>query len=133
MNNKPKNAKRMILMIPVAVVVFFLVLRVGSGSFRSAVRIGYVGSEGRSSWSGSYRSLDGKMWKNIHPEGDMLHIRVETQSGTISIQVKDKEGNVIFSENDMGTNNFDVEVQGKVSVLIEADNHRGGFEISSEP
>lgn len=63
----------------------------------------------------------------------MLHIRVETQSGTISIQVKDKEGNVIFSENDMGTNNFDVEVQGKVSILIEADNHRGGFEISSEP
>ncbi len=132
MRNIPKNKLLIAVLISVAVVAFFLIIRAGGGS-----GIGYTSREGRSSWSASYRSLDGKMWKYIHPEGGMLHIRVETKSGTVSVRVEDKEGNVIFEEQDIGaetgTEAFDVEVTGRVEVRIEAAQHSGSFDISSEP
>ncbi len=137
MRNIPKNKLLIAVLISVAVVAFFLIIRAGGGSGYSGVRIGYTSREGSSSWSASYRSLDGKMWKYIHPEGGMLHIRVETKSGTVSVRVEDKEGNVIFEEQDIGaetgTEAFDVEVTGRGEVRIEAAQHSGSFDISSEP
>lgn len=99
------------------------------GPMRSATRIGYVGTEGWSSWSGSYISLDGTMKKNIHPKSDVIHIEVKTDSGTISIEIRDTDGNIIFNESDIGTESFDVNVPGNVSVKIAAKSHRGSFSI----
>ena len=101
----------------------------GTVSTRSAVRIGYVGSETRSNWTGRYASLDGTMRKTIHPQGDQLHIEVETKSGTISMEVRDADGELLFDGDDMETGAFDVPVSGKVTVLIEADHHQGSFRI----
>ena len=98
-------------------------------SVRSAVRIGYVGSERYSSWTGRYSYLDGTMKKSIHPKTDMLHIDVTTDGGTISIEIQDSDGNVIFDEHDIGTESFDLAVSGKVVVRIIADSHKGSFDI----
>ena len=107
----------------------FLTKTLGIGSIRSATRIGYIGSERYSSWTGRYRFLDGTMKKTIHPKTDVLHIEVRTDDGIISIEIQDADGNVIFDEYDIGTASFDVVVSGKVVVKIMADSHKGSFSI----
>ena len=90
----------------------------------------HAGNEGRSSWSGHYVLLDGTMQKSVYADGDTLDVAVETQSGTISIAITDTAGNVIFDEQDIGTESFAVEASGKVVVRITADHHKGSFQIS---
>lgn len=107
----------------------FLKQTLGIGSAVSATRIGYVESGGYSSWSVKYISLNGSMRRSIHPKEDVLHIEVKTDSGSISIEMQDADGNVIFDEDDIGTASFDVEVSGKVVVWIMADSHKGSFSI----
>ena len=101
----------------------------GFSSARSAVRIGYVGHEGWGSWSASYAQLDGTMKKIIHPDGNTLHISVRTESGSISIEVKDRDGNCLFNEENIGTYELKLDVPGQVEVRIKAEKHKGGFDI----
>ena len=126
----PKSLKSTILSIVIAVAAVFLLSNLGIGTLRSATRIGYVGSDGWSSWSARYTLLDGWLQRTIHPKTDTLHIEVKTESGTISIQIKDADGNIIFSENNIETSSFEVEVPDKVVIRVEADHHKGSFDIS---
>lgn len=115
------------------VLVFAVVSLIFSGGLgfelKSATRIGYIGNNGLSSWSGKYTLLDGTMKKTIRPKNDILNIAVETESGQISIEICDADGNVIFDESDMETGSYSVSAPGKVSVKIEADKHKGRFEV----
>ena len=123
-----KRKKAWLLILAIAAVVLAVIWG-GGVSTRSAVLIAYTGSETRSNWTGRYASLDGAMRKTIHPKGDQLHIEVETKSGTISMEVRDADGELLFDGDDMETGTFDVPVSGKVTVLIEADHHQGSFRI----
>ena len=123
-----KRKKAWLLILAIAAVVLAVIWG-GGFSTRSAVRIAYTGSETRSNWTGRYASLDGAMRKTIHPKGDQLHIEVETKSGTISMEFRDADGELLFDGDDMETGTFDVPVSGKVTVLIEADHHQGSFRI----
>ena len=67
------------------------------------------------------------MQRTIRPENDTLLVEVETKSGTISIEMKDADGNIIFSESDIATSSFEVDVPDKVIIRVEAENHKGGF------
>ena len=126
-----KRKKIWLLILAIAAVVFAVIWG-GAVSTRSAVRIAYTGSETRSNWTGRYASLDGTMRKTIHPQGDQLHIEVETKSGTISMEVRDADGALLFDGDHMETGAFDVPVPGKVTVYIEADHHQGGFRIDGQ-
>ncbi len=132
MKRKPATMKGKILLTAVILGIILLLGMFDIGSVRSGIRIGYVGKEGRSSWSGQYVSLDGFMKKTLYPKDDRLHIEVETDSGSLSIEIKDRFGKVIFDENDIGTQSFDVPVSGKISIRIDADKHQGGFRIGGE-
>lgn len=107
----------------------FLTETLGIGSARSATRIGYMGNEGYSSWTGRYSFLDGTMKKSIHPKTDVLHVEVRTDDGILSMEIQDTDGKAIFDEYDMGTASFDIAVSGKVVVRITADSHKGSFSI----
>ena len=72
------------------------------------------------------------MKKSLHPGTDTLHIEVRTDEGSISIEIQDAEGRVLFDEDDIGTESFDVAVSGKVVVRIIADHHKGSFDISGQ-
>lgn len=132
-----KKTARKPWIFSVAVIIIILLFSVVSMNFadgsgfeiRNAVSIGYIGNNGRSSWSGKYSLLDGTMKKSVHPKNDVLSIDVETQSGQISIEIKDTEGNIIFDGSDMSTGSYTVSVSGKVNVKIEADKHKGSFSI----
>ncbi len=107
-----------------------IIVSVVFGTGRSSVRIGYVGHSGRQSWSASYAMLTGRERHTLHPKGDALHVEVETRSGDLSMEMEDGAGNVIFSESDIQTSSFNVEVSGKTVITVRAEGHRGGFEIT---
>ncbi len=100
----------------------------GVGTMRSALRIGYFDTDSRQSWSASYALLSGWMQRTLYPEGDILQVEVKTDAGTLSMEMWDGEGNLIFSQQDMnGT--YQVPAAGKVTVKITAQDHRGSFSI----
>ncbi len=127
---KPKNKRTTIVILLVALAAVILAKSLGFANTRSATRIGYVGHEGRSSWSGSYALLHGTMKKSIHPAGDVLKVEVQTESGDISLEIRDAGGEALFEKEGLATGAFEVAVSGKVTVWIRAVNHRGGFSIS---
>lgn len=129
MKMKPKSVKSTILIVVVVLALIAASRILGIGTMRSATRIGYIGNEGWRNWSGSYTLLDGNMTHTIRPEGDTLAVAVETESGTISIEIKDADGNIIFDQDNIITETFHVGVSGKVVVRIDADNHRGSFSM----
>ncbi len=113
------------------IIISLLLFAIGGLGFepKSATRIGYIGNNGLSSWSGKYSLLDGTMKKTIRPKNDVLGIDIETESGQISIEIRDDDGEVIFDEKNMETGDYSVSVDGKVTVKIKADKHKGRFGI----
>ena len=128
-----KNKVRKLWIFAIAAAVVMAVLVTASAIFAddlgSYTTIGYVGNKGLSSWSGKYAMLDGTMKKTIRPKNDELRIDVETESGEISIEICDSDGDVIFDESDMQTGSYSVSAPEKVKVKIEADKHKGRFSI----
>lgn len=112
-----------------AVCLPFILKSLGVAVTKNATRIGYIGSSGYSSWSGRYHLLDGNMRKNLRPKSPEIHIEVTTEEGSISIEIIDSSGSVIFSKQDIGDASFYVPADKKVTVEIEADNHKGSFNI----
>lgn len=100
----------------------------GIGTMRSAFRVGYFGTESRQCWSASYTLLSGWMRRTLYPEGDVLQVEVQTEAGTLSMEMWDGEGNLIFSQQDMN-GVYQVPAAGKVVVKITAQDHRGIFSI----
>lgn len=133
MKFKPKSLKSTMLIIVIVVVLIAAANFLGIGTMRSAIRIGYAGNDGWRSWSASYTSLDGTLKHTIHPKStqETLHIEVITESGNISIEIKDASGNIIFEKDNIKTTTFDVKIPGKVVVRIRADNHKGSFNIEA--
>ncbi len=95
--------------------------------FSSGIRIGYVGSTGRESWSGRYKKFDGCMRHNMNIDEGPLYIDVKTESGEISISVHEQNGDMIFETKEAGI--YTVEAEGKLKIRIDGDDHRGSFDI----
>lgn len=95
--------------------------------FHSGLRIGYIGNSGSSYWRASYIKLDGKMIDTLKTEDDTLIINIETEKGSISVKVYDADKNLIYEANDAGEHA--VKTDGKIRVVIDAENHKGSFDI----
>lgn len=132
MKIKPKNVRSAILIVVIVFALLAAAHFLGIGTTRSAIRIGYVGNEGWREWSASYTLLDGSLRHTLRPRSSdtVLYVDVKTVSGTISIEIKDAEGKIIFQQEDIGTNSFDIEITGKVFVIVKADEHKGSFSFS---
>lgn len=133
MKYKEKGFQSTVLIVVVILVLIAAANFLGIDTMRSATRIGYVGHDGWRNWSASYTMLDGKMKHTIHPEDTQkaLHVEVVTEGGSISIKMKDANGNIVFDEDNIGTSTFDIETSEKIVVFIEADKHKGSFSIAT--
>lgn len=131
MKLKTKSWKSTVGMIAVVLAAILIMKALGLGSFRSGLRIGYVGQEGRHSWTAEYALLDGTMTHSLIPdsEADTLVIETLTQNGILAVEVRDADGQILFSSPDLGTQTTAVEIAGKVSVHIHADRHQGRFAL----
>lgn len=96
MKYKVKSLKSAIALVAIIVVAILATNLFGIGTQRSAVRIGFVNKGGWRNWSASYTLLDGWLEHTIRPESDLIHVEVETESGTISIEMKDANGEIVF-------------------------------------
>ena len=132
MKIKPKNAKSAILIVVVVLALIAAARFIGIGTTRSATRIGYVDKGGWRDWSASYTLLDGTLQHTLRPNAsdDLLLIDVTTTSGTISLEIKNKDGDIIFYQEDLDTTEFTVEVSEKISVVVRANGHKGSFSFS---
>lgn len=133
MKYKPKSLKATVLIIVIVAALIAAANFLGIGTMRSATRIGYVGNDGWRNWSASYTMLNGTLKHTIRPKSTQktLHIEITTEDGSISIEIKDADGNIIFDKENLETSSFDLDVSGKVVVRIDADHHKGSF--SMEP
>lgn len=133
MKYRAKNPKSAILVIVAAIALVAVISVFGIGNGHSAVRIGYVSHEGQQNWSASYQLLDGTFEHTLRPETAQksLHIKIVTESGSLSLELKDAGGNLIFDKENIETSEFDVPISEKTAVRIEADGHRGSFSIEA--
>lgn len=131
MKVKPQSVKGAILLFVGVVAIVSVLTYMGITSSSSAWRIGYIGNNGWDSWSGHYELLDGKMRRTLHfKEPQDIAFKVETESGTLSVEIKDKTGNVIFSQSDVGTISRSISVDGNIVVTLSAEKHKGSFSIN---
>ena len=130
MSIKPKGLGGVIFLILAIAVGAIIAYSSGIAHSRSATRIGYIGNNGWSSWSGEYTLLDGKMRRTLHfTDSQSITVEVKTESGTLSVEILDRTGNVVFSQVNMATGSHSLLIDGSITVTISADKHKGSFAI----
>lgn len=127
MSIKPKGLFGIIILVAAIVVGVVVAYSSGIAHSRSATRIG---NNGWDNWSGTYELLDGKMRRTLHfGSSKNINLQPKTESGTLSIEIQDETGNVIFSKSNIGTASHSISVNGNVVVTISANNHCGSFSL----
>ena len=94
--------------------------------------MGYVGNETPAKWNGTYHSLHGTMKKNMNIKSGALVLEFTTESGNLSVQVLDDHKNVVLEQAQVGNQTLQLPVDGRVTVILTADHHKGSFSIHSE-
>jgi len=102
-------------------------LTLTSCTFYSCIRIGYVGNSGKDTWSARYRKLDGYMSQRLNIDEENLCITITTEEGSISVRVIGDEDILLAEISEEGSHI--VSASGKLKIEIEADDHRGSFDI----
>ena len=130
MSVRPKGKVGVIFLILAIVLGVVVTYFTGTAHSRSALKVGYMGNNGWASWSGRYELLDGRMKRTLHFSGtEQLTLETKTESGTLSVEIKDAEGRTIFSKSDTGTASYIIAVDGDIVVTLTADSHCGSFVI----
>jgi len=100
----------------------------GSATIGSSNRMMFVSNEGRNYWTATYQYFDGYQQRNLWVDEDgSLEIKVITEQGDLYIRVMDKNGEILFEKNNVGTETFSLSASGRVTVRVEADKHKGSF------
>ena len=128
------NSRKAILSLFILSLVFLLLFSSGLSEFSSGVKLGYTSHKGRCYWNAEYTSIDGTFSKTLSPADDdaLLYISVHTEEGSVRITAEDRNKNILYEKVTDGTDEFYVKSDGKVKITIEADKHRGGFDIRYE-
>ena len=132
MRIKRGNWKTLLIALAIIGVLTVCSLAFGWSSARSAVRVGYVGNDTPGKWNGTYHSLHGTMKKNMKPKSDLLVLEFTTENGSLSVQVLDDHKNVVLEQAQVGNQTLQLPVDGRVTVILTADHHKGSFSIRSE-
>lgn len=132
MRYQPKSKKMRILMWCGLLAVLLLILLSNYRSFHSGVQIGCISHGGMRNWSANYQMIDGYFRKTLYPKTDtaILNAKITTLDGSISINIKDADGGILFSQDNIETSTFEVEVSSKVTIEIDATKHRGSYGFS---
>ena len=132
MKGNIKGKKAILITAAVSVLAVVIAWGLGYTSVRSTIRVGCIEHSDPHSWSASYFYMDGFMERTIYPNDNALNVNVKTESGAISIEIKDDEGETIFSESNIETGTFQVSsASNRVVVTIRTEKHKGSFGISS--
>ena len=130
---KNNNLSKTIVTVVIAAVLFIgaLILQRNGYLFTSKMgsRFGWSENFGNKSWEVTYSSITGKYSKYIKPESDKVTVEVVTESGELTIELSDKDGNTVFSHTFTDSESMEVPVSGKIKIKATADHHSGGFTV----
>lgn len=129
--NKKVNVWKKGLWILGMVAFVWVMTAGGLGTTRSGVRMGFWENASRTGWTAEYSYMDGYMQRNLRTadNADGITIVIETEEGSIAVEIKDEAKNVIFSQKNMESGTYEVEASGKYIVRVTAEDHKGGFYI----
>ncbi|NLJ30288.1 MAG: hypothetical protein GX424_01560 [Clostridiales bacterium] len=85
------------------------------------------------SMSMSYEKFSGSKLKTISlDEPSDVSVVVSTESGSLDISITDKDGYSYYAGTDIPSSSFRVSLdkQGKYEITVNADNHKGSYNIS---
>lgn len=126
--SKADKKKTVGVILSVAGIILVTYLFRGSATIGSSTRMMFVSSEGRNYWSATYQYFDGYQQRNLWvDEEGSVEIKVITEQGMFNINITDENGKTILEENDVGTKDFSVPASGRVTIRVEADEHKGSF------
>lgn len=130
-----KWAVSLILFTAILLAVFLIlyVIRIaGLGSEFSGIRMGYVQHYTSQEWSASYRLLNGTVSRTIHAPADseVCILEVETAGGSLSVEMTDSAGNIVFSETDINPGVYEVSTAGIIKVKFTGKDHEGSFSVT---
>lgn len=90
--------------------------------------IGSVSSTTAEQWAQKHYLLSGKESVTLHPKQAEYVVQVETEGGTLTMEIQDETG-VVFSETDIQTGEYPISLHGKTRITATADGHRGSFAV----
>ena len=113
-----------------AVLLCFIMLFSGCG-FNSGTALMKVENSTKTSWKQSHMLLDGTEMRSLSlgDELQKMEVAVVTEKGEIDITVLDSSGEEIFKMDDAKTGTYDFTASGKIKIKVEANSHKGNFEI----
>lgn len=130
---KTAPQKSIFVLVAIAVVMGLAMwgLLGGVGTISSGTRVMYVSNEGRSHWSASYQYFNGFIQRNlwVAENEDGFAVVITSEEGSMDVEIKDENGNVIFAQENIQTGSYEVKATGKVVVRIDCEKHTGSFDI----
>lgn len=130
---KAAPQKSILVLVAIAVVMGLAMwgLLGGVGTISSGTRVMYVSNEGRSHWSASYQYFNGFIQRNlwVAENEDGFDVVITSEEGSMDVEVRDENGNVIFAQENIQTGSYEVKATGKVVVRIDCEKHKGSFDI----
>ena len=127
---KKVSMKVSILAMLVVLVMVIILKSFGLLTFRSGMRLGFVGNDGIHRFSGSYSKITGTMTHNLKPSKDSnkVHCEITTKSGTLHVVILQRTDNKIVLEREIsGDEAFDVTADGKIQVKLSTEEHSGSY------
>lgn len=125
-----KKRKWWILLLAAAGLALLLVIP-GVPHSASMLEIGSVSSNTAEYWTQQHHMLSGVKSVTLRPKQKEYVVRVETESGTLNMEIQDETG-VVFSETEIQTGEYPVSLEGKTKVTVTAERHRGSFAVAPE-
>lgn len=113
-----------------ALLVCFFMLFSGCG-FNSGTALMKVENSTKTSWKQSHMFLSGTEIRSffLKDEPQKMEVTVVTEKGEIDITVFDSNGEEVFEIDDAKTGTYEFTASGKIKIKVEADSHKGNFEI----
>ncbi len=127
-DNTPGRKRKKVVWIALAVAAALLLFLPGQELSFKTMEIGYVSSGDFQQWSASYALFSGTKVRNLHPETPDYILQVETRDGSLSVDIQDDTGTV-FSQTDLQTGTYPIILEGKTTVTLKAQGHKGSFRI----
>ena len=124
------NMKIAIPVMAVVIILLIVLKATGAITFRSGIRIGFAGNDGLHKYNGTYTKITGTMKHTLRPSkgSDTLHCEITTKSGTLHVEVIQKDdGTVLYDQDISGNETFDLKASGKVAINLTTDGHSGSY------
>lgn len=125
------DKKKATTLIVVIMLFFFLAAKFGFTSYGSTRKVLFSENKGVNSWSADYHLLSGHIKRNMYVGNsiEQIIVDIKTIKGEIGLEIKDKDGDIIFLENNIHTSIFEIEAKGWITIRIDARSHEGGFSV----